>query len=149
MAKPFSLMTAGLAAGLLCVALAERCAGEPVKLATLCGDLLARTGWRPPHASYLGCQYQPDRQGKPLQARYRVQGRHAAAAEAYLRARVGLGRLKRVCCYWGAPPRQVRGTDGRDYTVTMASEETLVLTPRAWRNIQAFEITVETVTEEI
>ena len=148
-AKPVPLMAVGLAAGLLSAAAMGRSIAEPAKPAPRCGDFLARAGWRPPHVIYLGCQYQLDRQGKPLRARYRVEGRHAAAAEAYLRVRVGLERLKRVCCYWGAAPRQVRGADGRDYTVEMASGETLILTRAAWRRIPAFEITVETFTEAI
>ncbi len=92
-----SLIAVGLAACLLSAAPVGWGAAAAAGPASGCGDFLAWAGWRPPHAIYLGCEYQPDRQGKPLLARYQVEGRHAAAAEAYLGARVGLGRLEHVC----------------------------------------------------
>ena len=150
MVKPVSLIAAcllGLVAGRGAADAASARVADPAVPG--CGDFLAQIGRKPAHAVYVGCRYQPDRQGKPLLARYRVEGRYAAAAEAYLVARVGLGRLKRICCYWGAAPRPYRDRKGRAFTITLASEETVIGTRAAWRRIPTFEIAVETFTEEI
>lgn len=68
-----------------------------------CGDFLAQIKKKPAHVEFAGCNYAPDRQGKPLEATYRVSGRFAAATEAYLIKAVGLNRLKRSCCLWDSP----------------------------------------------
>lgn len=114
-----------------------------------CADLLGQMHKTPVHVVYAGCRYFPDRQGKPLVATYRVGGRFAAAAEASLVRSVGLDRLKRSCCQWDAPARQFRDARGREYAITMVSDETTIATRAAWSRIARFEITVTLLTEEI
>lgn len=114
-----------------------------------CGDLLARIGKRPSHLNYAGCAYRADRQGKPLRATYRVSGRFAAPAEAYLIRSTRLNRLRRSCCQWDAPPRQFTDASGREYMISMLSDETVVTSRKAWPHIRRFEVIVETLTEEI
>lgn len=114
-----------------------------------CGDLLAEIGKKPAGARFVGCSAAPERQGKPLRAVYEVAGRDAAVAEAYLVDAVGLERLKRACCQWDAPPRSFRDARGRDFSITMASGETLVSSRERWGDIPVFEIAVDLFTEEI
>lgn len=114
-----------------------------------CGDFLARAGRKPANLDYAGCSYAPDRQGKPLVATYRVAGSHAAAVEAYLVRTVKLNRLKRACCQWDSPASQFRDAEGREYSVTMGSGETLISRRADWAKIPSFAVTVETFTEEI
>ncbi len=114
-----------------------------------CGDFLAQMQKKPAHVTYVGCSYAPDRQGKPLQATYRLSGRYAAATEAYLARTVGLNRLKRSCCIWDSPASQFRDSIGRDFQISMGSEETFVSSRGEWHRIGVFAITVETFTEEI
>ncbi|WP_245268879.1 DUF4952 domain-containing protein [Mesorhizobium loti] len=128
---------------------------EPVSVLTTarmergCGDFLAQTGKKPAHVIYVGCSYKPDRQGKPLQAVYHVAGRFAAAAEADLVRHTGLNRLKRSCCQWDAPASQFRDGNGREFSIVMVSDETVVARRSEWRQIGTFEIIVETFTEDI
>lgn len=114
-----------------------------------CGDFLARMGRKPPHLTYAGCAYQADRQGKPLRATYRVSGRFAAAVETYLIRAVRLNRLRRSCCQWDAPPNQFTDARGREYMISMTSDETSTASRAKWRQIARFDVTVDTLTEEI
>lgn len=121
----------------------------PAPKAQGCGDFLAQVGKKPAHVTYAGCSYMADQQGKPLQAIYHVPGRFAAAAEADLVRKAGLKRLKRSCCQWDAPAGQFHDGSGRDFSITMVSEETVVGRRSDWRLIGTFEIIVETFTEDI
>ncbi|WP_033838868.1 DUF4952 domain-containing protein [Mesorhizobium loti] len=121
----------------------------PAQAVQGCGDFLAQMGKKPAHVIYLGCSSMPDRQGKPLQAVYHVAGRFAAAAEADLVRHTGLNRLKRSCCQWDAPASQFRDGNGREFSITMVSDETVVARRSEWRQIGTFEIIVETFTEDI
>ena len=103
----------------------------------------------PPHTRFVGCTDLPNQQGKPLRAVYRVSGAFATSAEAYLVKAAGLNRLRRSCCQWDSPPGHFRDASGREFSITMASEETPVRARAGWRKIGRFEITVETLTEEI
>ena len=114
-----------------------------------CGDFLAQMHRKPAHVEYAGCSYVPDRQGKPLQATYRLSGRYAASTEAFLIKAVGLNRLKRSCCIWDSPASQFRDSLGRDFLISMGSEETFVSRRSEWHRIAVFAITVETFTEEM
>jgi len=114
-----------------------------------CGDFLAQMGEKPGHVTYAGCSYMADRQGKPLQAVYHVPGRFAAATEAYFVRKTGLRRLKRSCCQWDGPPDWFRDSSGREISITMVSEETVVARRSDWRRIGTFEIIVEVFTEDI
>jgi hypothetical protein len=114
-----------------------------------CGDFLAQMQKKPDHVEFAGCSYAPDRQGKPLEATYRVSGRFAAATEAYLIKTVGLNRLKRSCCLWDSPASQFRDSMGRDFLISMVSEETMVSSRSEWHQITVFGITVETFTEDM
>lgn len=121
----------------------------PVTRAHGCGDLLAAMGRKPLHLVFIRCTYRPNAQGRPLHALYRVQGRYAAATEAYFVRRARLTPLKRSCCQWDGPAGQLHDTAGRDVTIAMASAETGVKTRVRWREIPAFEVIVEAFTEEI
>jgi hypothetical protein len=114
-----------------------------------CGDFLAEIGKKPVHLTYIGCAYAPDRQGKPLRAIYHVGGDSARATEAELVQVFGLTPLKRYCCLWESPARQFRNAKGREFSITMASEETTAATRAEWPKIGMFEVVVETFTEEI
>jgi len=114
-----------------------------------CGDFLAQIRKKPAHVEFAGCNYAADRQGKPLEATYRVSGGFAAATEAYLIKAVGLNRLKRSCCLWDSPASQYRDSIGRDFLISMVSEETMVSSRSGWPQIVVFEITVETFTEDM
>ncbi|WP_165374836.1 DUF4952 domain-containing protein [Sphingomonas montana] len=114
-----------------------------------CGDLLAEAGKKPTGLVFVRCTARPDLQGKPLRATYRIAGRHAAAAEDRLVKSVGLTRLKRSCCQWDAPATTFVDTAGREYQVTMVSDETVVTDRRRWNAIRWFEVIVERFTEEI
>jgi hypothetical protein len=122
-------------------------ASEPAPYS--CGDFLARMDKKPAHLTYIGCSYLPDRQGKPLRAIYHVSGRFAAGTEASLIRSVGLGRLSRSCCQWDSPAHQFKDANGREFSITMVSEETAAASRAAWREITTFEVVVETFTEEI
>ena len=125
-------------------------ASEPMPAtAQSCGDFLAQIRKKPAHAKFAGCRYSPDRQGKPLEATYRVSDRFAAATEGYLIKAVGLNRLKRSCCLWDSPASQYRDSIGRDFLISMVSEETMVSSRSEWPRIIVFEITVETFTEDM
>ena len=114
-----------------------------------CGDFLAEIDKKPAHLDYVGCAYVPDRQGKPLRAIYHVSGRFAAATEAALVKSVGLRRLKRSCCLWDSPARQFKDAHGREFSISMTSEETIAATRADWPRIKIFEVVVETFTEYI
>ena len=74
---------------------------------------------------------------------------NAIKAETYLHRKVGLRRLKLVCCQWEAPPAQFRDNSGRELILTMESGETIVTSRRRWSGIRVFEVTVSADTEEI
>lgn len=114
-----------------------------------CGDILETLHRKPPGLRFIGCEYLPDRQGKPLEATYRIPGRLAARAERLLARSVGLPRLRRSCCQWDAQPHSFRGMDGRSHDIVMVSTETAARTRAAWASIPFFEVTVTTYTEEI
>jgi len=120
----------------------------PAVAPATCGDLLAAVGRKPAGAMFAGCTPRPDRQGKPLVARYTVAGRDAAAVEAYLRRTIGLSRLRRSCCRWDAPTASFT-IGGRAYLLAMSSEETTVASRARWREIRAFGIEVRLPTEDV
>ncbi len=104
---------------------------------------------RPPGLVFIACTYLPQRQGKPLQATYRVPGRLAEGVERSLAHAVGMPGLKRACCQWETQRHTFHAKDGREYDITMVSDETVVGARRHWPDISIFEVVVETFTEEI
>ncbi len=88
-------------------------------------------------------------QGRPLRATYKVDGQYAAAVETYLVKAIGLARLRRSCCQWDAPPRSFVDKQGRAFTLSMNSQETAITSRARWNRIRHFQITIETMTEEI
>ena len=115
-----------------------------------CGDFLGRMHLKPHGAHYVGCSYLPDRQGKPLQATYRVPGPLARHAERVFVQALRMPPLRRACCHWDGPEHWFRGADGREYGIVMASDETAGAGTRAdWPGIPSFEIVVEVFTEDI
>src|SRR5262249_55044088 len=111
-----------------------------------CGDFLAQMTKKPAHLTYISCSYLPDRQGKPLRAVYHVSGRFAAVTEADLIRSVGLNRLKRYCCQWDSAAHPFKDANGREFSITMVSEETTAVSRAAWPQITMFEVVVETFT---
>ena len=122
-------------------------AAEPAPFS--CGDFLAQMDKKPAHLTFIGCSYLPDRQGKPLRAVYHVSGRFAAATETDLIRSLGLNRLKRSCCQWDSPAHQFKDANGREFSITMVSDETTAARRAIWPKITTFEVVVETFTEEI
>lgn len=114
-----------------------------------CGDFLAKISKKPPDLVYDGCVYLPDRQGKPLQATYHVQGRFAARVESYFMKAVRLHALKWACCLWSSGTTQFRSKAGTDFSITMYSGETTFNSRAEWPNIPSFGIVVEALSEEI
>lgn len=117
--------------------------------ATACADFLAQIHKKPAHVRFIKCTYEPERQGKPLRAIYNVSGTYAARTEAWLIKAVGLNQLKRSCCQWDSPTAHFRSAQGREYAITMVSDETGVDARARWHKIPRFEIIVETLTEDI
>lgn len=140
-----------VAGALLAFALASPVTAPPgTTTATAgCADFLGAMHHKPAHLDFVGCTYRPGQQGKPLHATYRVAGRYAAATEDFLVHAVGLPRLKRSCCQWDAPPHGFTDARGHAFTITMVSDDTSVATRAAWPRIKMFEVTVETLTEDI
>jgi hypothetical protein len=123
-----------------------RVAGQAV---LLCGDLLATIGKKPPQAEFVECTAHPERQGKPLHARYRVPSKDAAAVENYLAEAVGMARLRRSCCQWDGPPASFRDTSGQEYSILLLSPDTPARDREEWPTSKPFEIWVDMFTEEI
>ncbi|WZB75365.1 DUF4952 domain-containing protein [Achromobacter insuavis] len=115
-----------------------------------CEDFLAALGDKPESIEYQGCRQELHGQGKPLVARYRLDGAAAVEVERYLRQRFDLQPLHYRCCGWEAPPQSWRDPrTGRDYLIVFASEETLVSSRARWDRIDNFHIRVELYTEAI
>ena len=126
-----------------------RISQAPEPPANICADFLVQLHIVLPHTRYAGCSYLPERQGKPLQAVYRVNGQYAATAEAALIRATGMDRLRHSCCQWDAPVRQFKSAGGREFSIRMVSEETLVDRRDRWPEIKLFEILVEELTRPI
>lgn len=124
-------------------------AERPEKAAPACGDFLASLGRKPAHLEFVHCVPEPDRQGKPLHATYRVQGTYAAQVEAVLIRSLGLTPLKTSCCQWDAPPTHYKAPDGREFMIVMASVETPIQRRSAWHKIPHFDVSVRLLTEDI
>lgn len=114
-----------------------------------CDDFLARMHLKPRGVRFVSCSYLPGRQGKPFRAVYRVPGRFAALAERTFVRAVGMPSLRRSCCQWDAPPHWFHGRDGREYGITMVSDETGARSRAAWPGVPVFEIVIEMYTEDI
>lgn len=93
-----------------------------------CGDFLRQYDPdAPDYFQYQRCDLLDDRQAKPIEVWYQVEGRYAKQAEAYLMAKTGIGKLKHICCYWGSENGQ-RGVfrdpkTGLYHEVVFSSEE--------------------------
>ena len=111
-----------------------------------CGDFLDKRGDKPAYIEYQGCHAEYEGQGKPLVARYRLDGtrgrsrglpapalRHPAFALCVL-------RLESTPHSWV--------DDGHAWNLVFASEETLLSARAQWSRIPTFHIRVEQYTEE-
>lgn len=120
--------------------------------ATECGDFLRAMTDPPKSLEFFHCESQPEDQGAPLTARYRVKGQDAHQVERYLQRELGLQeRLKFVCCGWetkGFISYRDKKT-GRHYQIGMGSEETPYNQRRDWHKIGYFYVTVVFYTEDI
>ncbi|MEN5091083.1 DUF4952 domain-containing protein [Pseudomonas protegens] len=120
--------------------------------ATACGDFLRAMSDPPKSLEFFQCESQPQDQGAPLTARYRVKGQDAHEVERYLQRELGLQEgLRFVCCGWetkGFMSYRDKRT-GRNYQVGMGSEETPYNQRRDWHKIGYFYVTVVFYTEDI
>ena len=120
--------------------------------ATACGDFLRAMSEPPKSLEFFQCESQPQDQGAPLTARYRVKGQDAHEVERYLQRELGLQEgLRFVCCGWetkGFMSYRDKRT-GRNYQVGMGSEETPYNQRRDWHKIGYFYVTVVFYTEDI
>lgn len=120
--------------------------------ATECGDFLRAMTDPPKSLEFFQCESQPEDQGAPLTARYRVKGQDAHQVERYLQRELGLQEgLKFVCCGWetkGFISYRDKKT-GRHYQIGMGSEETPYNQRRDWPKIGYFYVTVVFYTEDI
>jgi hypothetical protein len=114
-----------------------------------CGDLLARLGRRPVTLEYTGCTSHPNSQGAPLRATYKVDGKHAAAVEAYLVRIAGLHPLKRSCCQWDSAPAGFTGESGAQFMISMTSDETSERGRAGWSKIANFWVNVQMFTKDL
>ena len=115
--------------------------------APACHDLLAALDSKPPYVEFLQCSYRAQAQGKPLVARYRLDGARAGEAQAFLRQRFGVGDLRFACCGWEARQQHWRDPrTGLDYMIDFGSEGTLL---KRWDRIDSFYIQIQQFTEEI
>jgi hypothetical protein len=120
-----------------------------VKAVPGCTDFLGQLKKKPAHLVFVSCVSEPARQGKPLRALYRVRGLHAGRVEAALIKSAGLNRLQRSCCQWDSAPVSFKSGSGKDYIVSMTSEDTKISTRAQWRKIPHFQVVVDLLTEEI
>ena len=119
-------------------------AAGTVKAELRCGDLLAKLKDKPDYLVYQGCTQEMALQDQPFVARYRVEGKQARQAEAYLHRNYGLPELKRYCCMWDSTLQSWRDRrTGVAYMLVMASGETLVRTRADWPQIDFFEVSVK------
>ncbi|MCY7260464.1 DUF4952 domain-containing protein [Pseudomonas protegens] len=120
--------------------------------ATECGDFLRAMTDPPKSLEFFHCESQPEDQGAPLTARYRVKGQDAHQVERYLQRELGLQEgLKFVCCGWetkGFISYRDKKT-GRHSQIGMGSEETPYNQRRDWHKIGYFYVTVVFYTEDI
>ena len=150
--NPLAGMT--LAIRLLCVALLLAAASGAARAQAAptpgCEDFLQALGGKPDYIEFQGCRQEFRAQGKPLVARYRLDGVHAAEAQEYLRQHFGMGPLRFRCCGWEAPAKSWRDPrTGHEYMIAFASEETLYSDRAQWNLIGSFHLRVELYTEEI
>ncbi|MBB1624340.1 hypothetical protein A9974_03705 [Achromobacter sp. UMC71] len=115
-----------------------------------CQDFLEALGGKPDFIEYQGCRLELRAQGKPLVARYRLDGASAAQAESYLQRKFGIAPLRFQCCGWQTAPQSWRDpSTGREYLIGFGSEETLYSSRSQWGRIENFHIRVELYTEDI
>ncbi len=115
-----------------------------------CQDFLQALGDKPDFIEYQGCRLEMRAQGKPLVARYRVDGASAAQAESYLQRKFGIAPLRFQCCGWQTAPHFWRDPrTGHEYLIGFGSEETLYSSRSQWGRIENFHIRVERYTEAI
>jgi Domian of unknown function (DUF4952) len=117
--------------------------------APACDDFLQRAGRKPAHLQFVGCMAGKSAQIAVLEAKYRVEGRHAAAVERYFMRYTAMQPLRFVCCGWEALPNRqgarwgrLRGHTEFDLEIAMMSGETLKHSRRDWPLIDRFEVTV-------
>ena len=101
------------------------CVTAKATSAPACGDFLDKQGDKPAYIEYQGCHAEYEGQGKPLVARYRLDGTHAAEAEDFLRRRYGIQPLRFVCCGWESTPHSWVD-DGHAWNLVFASGNAVV-----------------------
>jgi hypothetical protein len=113
-----------------------------------CGDLLNALHKRPAYIQFVDCTERTDLQDSPLEARYRVEGRHAAEAERYLVKEFKIQKMSRTCCVWESNKNFYREAQKRGFWISMGTDETLVDKRAEWPKIESFDITVDLFREE-
>ena len=104
-----------------------------------CGDFLDKQGDKPAYIEYQGCHAEYEGQGKPLVARYRLDGTHAAEAEDFC-AGATASSLCALCAAAGESTPHSWVDDGHAWNLVFASEETLLSARAQWSRIPTFHI---------
>ena len=114
-----------------------------------CEDFLQRVARKPVQLKFIACTRAQSAQLAVLEAKYAVEGRHAAAVERYFVRHAAMQPLRFVCCGWEALPNRKGGRWGRlhsgyefDFEIQMTSGESTIHSRRDWARIDRFEVTV-------
>lgn len=104
-----------------------------------CDDVLGTLHKKPKHLEFQGCEQHTDRQDV-FEARYRVAGTHAAAVESFLAREFKVKKLRLHCCLWESGETFYRHKQGRAFTISMSSEETIITRRKQWAKIPYFYV---------
>lgn len=114
-----------------------------------CGDFLAKLSEKPAFVEFLECTQDNEQLGKPLNARYRVKGSDALAAERYMSGSFAMPKLRYICCGWDSSFFSYRDNNTQLwYVLGMGSEETPVNRRESWSEITFFYINASVTTED-
>lgn len=114
-----------------------------------CDDFLANAGGKPAYLEFLECHQEPELQGAPFRATYRLPGREVYNAERYAAERFSMKPLRRSCCIWDAPPGFFRDPHtGIGYSVFMGSGETPVNRRESLQDIDFIYLRVDAYAED-
>lgn len=104
----------------------------------------------PDFFQYQQCDLRDDLQARPIEVLYKVEGKYAKQAEAYLIEKTGIGKLIFMCCYWGSEKGQIGEFSdpktGLYHEVIFSSEE--VLSNVDWQDV-TFYLSISVFREDI
>ncbi|MFZ6758225.1 DUF4952 domain-containing protein [Undibacterium sp. Ji50W] len=150
--RVFKMAVSGIMCLMLsvCMNLAQAANPNAPDGAPVCVDFLQQIAKKPASLEFMSCEATMLAQIHVLRVRYRVAGPAAARVEDYFVTQAHMGRMKRACCLWETLPSRQHPGSGRfasghefDYSISMASEETLVSRRADWPKIKWFYVMVE------